>query len=167
MRVVVRQARDDELEAAGEVVGIAYRALPGMDDAGDDRYLAEVSDARGRARDCEVLVAATVDEDVIVGCVSYIAGPESPLAEVAQAGEAEFRMLGVLPGARGSGVGRALVEACVDRAREAGRSALVLSTPPEWAVGQRLYERLGFVPVPSRDHEPVPGAHLLAYVLEL
>ncbi len=163
-RVTVRLVRDDELEAAGDVVATAYREQPGMDE--DEEYLAEVRDARGRARACEILVAIDGDGS-IVGCVSYLPDPGGPMSEVARDGEAEFRMLGVLPEGRGAGVGRALAEACIERARASGRSGIVLSTPPEWTVGQRLYERLGFVRVPERDHEPVEGFSLWAYALPL
>ena len=52
------------------------------------------------------------------------------------------------------------------RARAAGRSGLVLSTPPAWTEGQRLYERLGFRRAPERDR-PVEGVHLWAFVLDL
>jgi ribosomal protein S18 acetylase RimI-like enzyme len=162
--VVVRPARDDELDAAGDAVASAYAANPGMADEAD--YLAYVHDARARAGASLVLVA--VDEaGAILGSVSYVAGPESDLADIATDGEAEFRMLGVRPEARGRGVGRALVEACVARARETGRSALVLSTPPAWTVGQRLYVGLGFRRAPDRDFDPGEDLHLWAYVLAL
>ena len=162
--VIVRVARDEELEAAGEAVGAAYRTAPGIDE--EVEYLEDVRDARGRAADCQVLVAVD-GSGSIVGSVSYVPGPDSPLAELARDGEAEFRMLGVLPSARGMGVGRALVEACIARAGAAGRSGLVLSTPPAWTDGQRLYERLGFHRAPERDHDPVEGVHLWAFVLDL
>jgi GNAT superfamily N-acetyltransferase len=162
--VSVRVALDSELEAAGEAVAAAYRTAPGMDE--DVEYLEEVRDARGRASECVILVAVD-GSGSIVGSVSYVAGPGSPLAEVARNGDAEFRMLGVEPSARGAGVGRALVQACIDRARADGRSRLVLSTPPAWTDGQRLYERLGFRRAPGRDHDPVEGFRLWAFVLDL
>jgi ribosomal protein S18 acetylase RimI-like enzyme len=162
--VEVRRARDDELEAAGDAVAEAYRGNPGMDEDGD--YLEYVRDARGRAADSEVLVAVDTG-GVVLGSVSYVAGAESPMADLAHEGEAEFRMLGVLPAERGSGVGTELVEACVARARADRRSALVLSTPPDWTTGQRLYEALGFRRAPDRDFDPVPGFRLWAYVIDL
>ena len=164
MSVEVRRARDDELEAAGRAVAEAYRGNPGMDD--DLDYLDFVRDARGRARDSEVLVAVDAG-GAIVGTVSYVPDFDSPMADLAHEGEAEFRMLGVLPAARGSGAGTALVNACIARARESGRSALVLSTPPDWTTGQRLYEALGFRRAPDRDFDPVPGFRLWAYVIDL
>ena len=164
MTVEVRAARDDELEAAGDAVAEAYLMNPGMND--DLEYLEDVRDARGRAASSEVLVAVDAGGEIL-GTVSYVPDFVSPMADLAHEREAEFRMLGVRPAARGAGVGRALVEACIARARRDGRSALVLSTPPDWTTGQRLYEGLGFRRAPERDFDPVPGFRLWAYVLDL
>lgn len=162
--VTVRVAADDELDAAGDLVAEAYLTQPRQADT--DWYLDHVRDARGRAHDVDVLVA--VDEDgALLGCVSYVPDEASPYAEVERPGEAGFRMLGVASAARGRGVGAALVQACVDRARASGRTAVAISTDAAWADARRLYERLGFRRDPERDHEPAPGVQLLAYVLEL
>ncbi len=162
--VTVRLARDDELDTAGALVADAYRTQPGMDDAGG--YLDEVRDARGRAGEVDVLVAVGPGGE-LAGCVSFVRDHTSRFAEVELPGEAGFRMLGVAADARGQGIGRALVEACVERARGAGRRGLALSTAPSWTTAQRLYERIGFRRVPERDFEPVPGVTLWAYVLDL
>ena len=162
--VTVRLARDDEFDAAGDLVVAAYRTHPDMEDS--DGYLAHVRDVRGRAADVDVLVAAD-DDGRLLGCVSYVRDHESVFAEVEQPGEAGFRMLGVVEAARGRGVGRALVEACLERARAAGRTGLVIVTAPSWTDAQRLYERVGFRRAPGRDFEPVPGIVLWAYALAL
>jgi ribosomal protein S18 acetylase RimI-like enzyme len=160
----VRLARDDEFEAAGDLVVAAYRTHPGVGDS--DGYLAHVRDVRGRAPETDVLVA--VDEaGSLLGCVSYVRDHTSPFAEVERPGEAGFRMLGVAEAARGRGVGQALVEACVERARADGRSGVAIVTAPSWTDAQRLYERVGFRRAPERDFEPVPGIRLWAYALTL
>lgn len=159
----IREARADELPAAGTVVEAAYRALPGS--SGED-YLVQVRDAPGRARHCPVLVA--VDEaGQVVGSVTYVPGPGNPFAEVEQEGEAGFRMLGVVPAAQRRGAGRLLVEACIERARETRRTALVLLTSRTMTQAHALYRSLGFERTPERDFEPVPGLRLWAFVLRL
>ncbi len=162
--VEVRVAREDELDLAGEVVARAYLAQPGMD--GHDDYLARIRDARSRAREAEILVAVD-GVGAVVGCVTYVPGPDNPWAEVERPGEAGFRMLGVAPAATRRGVGRALVEACVARARANDCTAVAISTEAAWTAARRFYERLGFRRDPTRDLEPVPGIHLVAYVLAL
>ena len=160
----IRRAHDGELEAAGDVVADAYRGMPGMD-AGHG-YLDVVRDARGRARDVEVLVAVDAG-GVVLGSVSYVSDHASPYAELELEGESGFRMLGVRAAARGRGVGRALVEACVERARADRRRGVAISTDPRWTDSHRVYERVGFQRAEERDFEPVPGVFLWAYVLEL
>ena len=162
----VREARDDELDAAGEVVVQAYSA-PGVLGDGGHGYLAYVRDARRRARDCPVLVAVDQDAGDLLGCVTYVPNEGNPFAELEVEGEAGFRMLGVAVAAQGRGVGRSLVEACIDRARADGRRGLAISTGPGMTTAHRLYERLGFLRAPDRDFEPVPGILLWAYVLPL
>ena len=178
----VRRVHETELAAAGELVVAAYRALPGGHLSDD--YAAELSDTERRAREAEVLVAvapelAAVPHVVtgpgsetgsaagLVGCVTFVPDDASPWAELLETGEAGIRMLAVLPGAQGRGVGRALVEACVTRARELSRRALLLHTTPWMSAAQRLYESAGFERFPERDWTPVPDVPLVAYRLEL
>lgn len=113
----------------------------------------------------EVLVAVH-GAGRVLGSVTY-AVHGSRLAELSRPGEAEFRMLGVSPDAQGRGVGRALVVACLDRARRDAARRLVLSTEAVSTTAHRLYERLGFRREPALDWTPVPGVHLIAYVLDL
>ncbi len=162
----VREAQPDELDAAGALVVAAYEAQGGLN--GDDArgYLDFVRDARGRSRDCPILVAVD-DGGMLLGSVSYVPGAGNPFAEIEIGEEAGFRMLGVDPAAQGRGVGRALVEACITRARADHRPGLAISTGPDMAPAHRLYERLGFRRAPDRDFEPVPGILLWAYVLTL
>lgn len=122
-------------------------------------------DTARRAREAEVLVAVDADERIIGG-VTYAQG-DTTWADIAVAGEAEFRMLVVAPEARGRGVGESLVRHCADRARAVPECArLVLSTDAKMVSAHRIYERMGFVRTPERDWEPVPGHRLRTYALE-
>ena len=76
-------------------------------------------------------------------------------------------MLAVDPAFRGQGVGAALVEWCVARARESGRARLVLHTTDPMRDAQRLYARLGFDRAPDLDWEAQPGSWLRGYRMEL
>ena len=130
-------------------------------------YLAFIRDAARGAGHCSILVAIDAASGDLVGSVSYVPDARNPYAELERDGEAGFRMLGVSPGARGRGVGEALVRACIARAKAAGRSGIAISTVPTMTAAHRLYERLQFRRAPDRDHEPVPGVRLWAYVLSL
>jgi ribosomal protein S18 acetylase RimI-like enzyme len=165
----VREARDDELDAAGALVVGAYVAAGVLDPSveGDLGYADHIRDARERARHCPILVAVEEGTGALLGCVTYVPGPGNPFAELEAEGEAGFRMLGVAPWAQRQGVARALVEACVALARAAGRRGLAISTGSDMAPAHRLYEGLGFRRAPERDFEPVPGIELVAFVLPL
>ncbi|MBX6768591.1 MAG: GNAT family N-acetyltransferase, partial [Actinomadura rubrobrunea] len=80
---------------------------------------------------------------------------------------AEFRMLAVRERARGRGAGRALVEACLDRARAADLRGLRLVTQANMPAAQRMYERMGFRRTPERDWTLDNGVRLLAYHMPL
>jgi ribosomal protein S18 acetylase RimI-like enzyme len=152
---------DEEADIAGRVVTDAYFA----DGFEHEDYRPHLLDGRSRAREATLLVAVDAGGEVI-GTVTY-AVPGQRYAEVSGPDEAEFRMLGVAPAGQRRGVGRALVQACIERAREQGRAALVLSSEVRMVSAHRLYERMGFVRDPHRDWQPNPEVSLLAYVLPL
>lgn len=82
-------------------------------------------------------------------------------------GEAEVRALAVAPDAQGSGVGSALIQAIIERAKASGVRHLLLFTQPDMHAAHRLYERAGFRRLPDRDWSPSPGVMLLAFGLPL
>jgi len=79
----------------------------------------------------------------------------------------EVRLLAVAPAARGRGVGAALMQECVHRARGSGADALSLHTTDMMRVAVRLYERMGFVRAPELDFQPAPGLTIKGYRLDL
>lgn len=158
----VRPVRTEELDAVGELTVAAYVA-DGMDLA--DSYVEVLADAARRAGDADLLVAVDAD-DRLLGTVT-VCEPGTPWAEVSRPGELEFRMLAVAPDAQGRGVGERLIRAVLDRAGERGVPRVVLSSSGYMHVAHRLYHRLGFIRLPCRDWQPVPGLQLLAFALEL
>lgn len=79
----------------------------------------------------------------------------------------ELRLLAVSADARGLGVGRLLVEECIQRARSDGARAIGLHTSQSMGGAMRLYARAGFERVAEFDFQP-EGAELVeAYVLRL
>lgn len=82
-------------------------------------------------------------------------------------GGPEVRLLAVLPAARGQGVGTALMQECVRRARDAGARALGLHTMDFMETAVRMYERIGFVRVPHLDFRPAQGVVVKGYRLDL
>jgi putative acetyltransferase len=101
------------------------------------------------------LFLATVDGQV-AGCCALrpIEGTDYPNA-------AEMKRLYVRDAFRGLGLGRQLVEATLDAARQAGYACVLLDTLDDMEAARALYEDLGFADIPPYYHNPIPGAHYL------
>ncbi|HLA17266.1 MAG TPA: GNAT family N-acetyltransferase [Candidatus Limnocylindrales bacterium] len=163
--VVVRQARPGEYPIIGALTIAAYAPVhPAQDDL---VYLDELRDVAARAACCTVYVAVDVSTDTVLGSVTYVPGPGTPLSEKERDGEAGFRMLAVAPEAQGRGVGRALVEACIARARGDGRRRLLLLTLPTMTKARGLYGSMGFARAPERDWYVSETIDLKAWSLDL
>jgi ribosomal protein S18 acetylase RimI-like enzyme len=77
--------------------------------------------------------------------------------------EAHLQELYVVPSLRGRGIGRALLEATMAAAREAGASGIDLNTGTTDRVARALYESCGFT---NREGSP-DGPEMLFYEREL
>ena len=79
---------------------------------------------------------------------------------------AKLRLLIVDPGARGLGLGRRLVKACIRFARRAGYRKLVLWTQSHLDAARRIYESEGFKRVALAPHASF-GKRLVAETWEM
>jgi putative acetyltransferase len=77
-----------------------------------------------------------------VGCVGLIAMAD---------GGFEVAKMTVSEAARGTGLGRILMQACIDKAREVGAPRLYLETNDSLGPALGLYRASGFVDLPPRD----------------
>src|SRR5215470_8652318 len=84
-----------------------------------------------------------------------------------QAAIPELRLLAVTPAARGHGIGRALVEECIERTRKAGAKELGIHTSISMQAAIHLYESFGFVRFPADDFQPEGAELVTSYRLPL
>jgi GNAT superfamily N-acetyltransferase len=79
----------------------------------------------------------------IVGAVGYVP-PGAPKRDFFAPEWPIVRLLAVSPAQRGQGLGRLLVQACIDRAQRDGAPLLALHSSPVMAPALRLYTAMGF-----------------------
>ena len=168
--MLVREARDAELDQVVALMTEAYgEYAAGLPDGAWEMYAADIADVRGRLGHSRLIVCE--DGGELAGAVTFY--PPGGFELVPQS-FAYFRLLAVSPARRGRGVGRALVEETIARARTYGAEWLAIHTTPAMAAGTALYQSVGFVRYPGLDIEP-PGFEMpdgspirvLAYRLEL
>lgn len=90
-----------------------------------------------------------VEDGAAIGCVALMAIP---------GGGFEVAKMAVIEGHKGRGIGRALMAACVDRARQLGAGRLYLETNSGLAPALSLYRSFGFVDVETPEPSPYARA---------
>jgi GNAT superfamily N-acetyltransferase len=110
----------------------------------------------------EIVVAETAPN--IIGAVAYIP-PHQPKAPYFDKAWPIIRSLVVHPSHRRAGVGRALADECIRRARRDKSSVIALHTSPVLTVALPMYLRMGF----ELHHAapPIYGVPYAVYVKKL
>jgi GNAT superfamily N-acetyltransferase len=147
--LTIRDLRPEEFGALGQLMVEVYSQLEGFPTPEEQpRYyelLARIGSFADK-KDARVLVALSAEGELVGGVVYF-----GDMAEYGSGGTATaekqasgIRLLGIHPRFRGQGAGRAMTEACIQLAREAGHAQVILHTTQAMQVAWRLYERLGF-----------------------
>lgn len=105
------------------------------------------------------LLLAVVDGE-IAGCCAL-----RPLDSADYPDASEMKRLYVRRAFRGFGLGRQLVEATLDAARQSGYHCVLLDTLDDMEAARALYEDFGFTEIPPYYHSPLAGAHYLRAIL--
>lgn len=92
----------------------------------------------------------------LVGCCAL-----RPLDNVDYPNACEMKRLYVRRAFRKQGIGRQLVEAILDCARQANYDCVLLDTLSDMESARALYQDLHFEEIPPFYHNPIEGAHYL------
>jgi DNA-binding MarR family transcriptional regulator/GNAT superfamily N-acetyltransferase len=111
----------------------------------------------GRER-CWIAERRIGDDAERLGCV-FVVKETSRIAKL--------RLLIVEPGARGTGLGRRLVEECIAFARARGYRKLVLWTHAHLAAARAIYRKTGFRKLPKTDVHSTFGPRAVSEYWEL
>jgi ribosomal protein S18 acetylase RimI-like enzyme len=145
----VRNADSTEFAVIGQLTVGVYASLAGMPSVAEQPdYYEVLRDVAKRAGNPAIEVFAAVsDSGEVLGSVDFI----SDMKQYGSAGRATsisnaagIRFLAVKPECRGKAIGRTLTAFCIDRARELGKSAVILHTTKAMATAWAMYERMGF-----------------------
>ncbi|WP_312182739.1 GNAT family N-acetyltransferase [Arthrobacter sp.] len=162
MSITVRQATPADFDDIRRITREAYLKA-GFIDA-DNPYVQELENVEHRAEHAELWVA---EQDGEVAGSAAITFAGQPYTDIAIEGELEFRMLSVDPALQRGGVGRTLVKAIVDYARQLdGIQAVSLTSMTSMLSAHQMYLSLGFERVPSRDWY-VPNEDIVLWVFRL
>jgi GNAT superfamily N-acetyltransferase len=165
MALRIRDADPSEHAAVADLTAVAYGQYEETFGQHWEGYLADLLDVEGRATRGQLIVAE-LDGD-LVGCVTFLPQYHNDAIPGGfEGGGCGFRVLATTPAARGHGVGRALVDECVRRARALGATSLLLHTGSFMVAAVRLYERMGFERL-ANEGDPELDTRLLTYRLAL
>jgi GNAT superfamily N-acetyltransferase len=155
-KLEIRGIKKIEYDDLGQLMSEVYSKLEGFPGPDEQpayyEMLANIG-SLSEKENTEVLVANS-PELGMMGGVAYF----SDMAVYGSGGTATleknasgFRLLGVSPKARGLGAGKALSLACINKARAAGHSQIIIHTTQSMQLAWRMYENLGFVRSPDLD----------------
>jgi ribosomal protein S18 acetylase RimI-like enzyme len=174
--IVVREAEEDDLDRVAGVLraaNVQFETL--LPPAFYRAYLANVLDVRSRLDESQLFVAQQSEGDRIVGVITLY--PDASREGWGLPSDwTGIRTVAVEPSARGLGIGRRLVQHCVERSRALGANGVFLHTALFQAAAIAMYERLGFRRVREFDrdagefvglHSYEPRIAALAYLFEL
>jgi GNAT superfamily N-acetyltransferase len=176
LEIIVREAEEDDLD---RVIGVLRAANVEFETvlspAFYRAYLANVLDVRSRLDESQLFVAQQSEGDRLVGAITLY--PDASKEGWGLPSDwTGIRTVAVEPSARGLGIGRRLVQHCIERSRALGANGVFLHTALFQAAAIVMYERVGFRRAREfdRDAGEFVGLHLyepriaaLAYLFEL
>lgn len=162
----IRDALPEEMDEAAAVLGAAYgEYAASMPPELWEGYRADIVDVRSRLYESELVVAE--HEGNLVGTVTFYPPGGRNGRSYWPEEWAGIRLVAVHPDFRGKGIGRALTEECIIRARAIGAPTVGLRTSSIMSVAMALYKRMGFVRMPESDFRPSLSIVAEAFRLDL
>lgn len=163
--LTIRDARDGDREAMRDVTLAAYEQYAAVMPPWAWQEYREGMIEAVTAQDPAERIVAERDGAIVGSVILYPAGTEvqAPDSSAFTFTWPEVRLLAVAPTARGQGIGQALVEECIARARGQGAEAITLHTADMMQTAMQMYERMGFERFPELDFTPAENVIIKGY----
>ncbi len=167
MSLRIRAAGDADRDAIRQVTLAAYQEYASvLGPAHWKDYRENIISALAEVKP-EMQIVAEEDRRILGTVMLYpqhmVEGPDGkPRIEAPY-----VRLLAVVPEARSRGIGKALMQECIDRARESGAKVIQLHSTDIMRAAIQMYERIGFKRVPEFDFQPAPGYTAKGYRLQI
>lgn len=156
----IRNARPAEFQPIGNLMVAVYSQLDGFPKPSEQpayyEMLLNIGDFTNKP-ETELLVALSGDK--ILGAVVYFNNMlhyGSGGTATQEKNAAGFRLLAVGPAARGLGIGKSLVEACIEKAKDNHLSQVIIHSTKAMQTAWAMYEKMGFAR--SEDLDFLQGA---------
>lgn len=167
---IVRNAKPPEFAAIGQLMVQVYSQLEGFpkQDEQPNYYhmLANIGEMTTKP-ETELLVAVDAN-DTLAGAVVYFSDMQyygSGGTATQEKNAAGFRLLAVDTSIRGKGVGKLLVNACIQKAKDKQLGQVIIHSTKAMQTAWSMYEKIGFKRSEELDfmqgHLPVFGFRLL------
>ncbi len=147
--ILVRHAKPEEFASIGNMMVEVYAQLEGFPKPaqmpGYYEMLKNVGELTKKPA-TELLVAVSQSGN-IKGAVVYYGDIGQYGANITAGGEKNasgFRLLAVDPASRGEGVGKRLVKACIQKAKDNRHEQVILHTTKSMQTAWTMYEAMGF-----------------------
>jgi ribosomal protein S18 acetylase RimI-like enzyme len=157
----IRDAHDHERAAIRELTLAAYAEYAAIMSPPAWAALQQVLHATLAMEEAVERIVAEQNGALVGSVLLYPPTAKAYGDALAGPGWPEIRLLAVSPAVRGRGVGAALIDECVQRAKRSGATALGLHTSESMRAAIRMYERMGFVRAPEYDFY-TSGSELIA-----
>jgi GNAT superfamily N-acetyltransferase len=146
---IIRNSKPGEFEAIGKLMVAVYSQLDGFPKPWEQpayyNLLLNIADFTKKPG-TELLAAVTAN-DILLGGVVYFSDMQyygSGGTATQEKNAAGFRLLAVDPNARGLGIGKLLTEACIQKAKDAKLSQMIIHSTKAMQTAWKMYENMGF-----------------------
>ena len=146
----IRNAKSSEFDYLGNLMGKVYSQLDGFANITDqpEYYKMLLNIGKLTEKDNTELIIVESQKGKIVGAVLYF----SDMKNYGSGGTATqikntsgFRLLAVDPNQRGRGLGKILINECINRAKKLGQKQIVIHSTKSMKIARAMYKKIGFV----------------------